>query len=469
MLRFSPKLERLLFAMFIVGILALVGMGIWVSQHYSLQELSETYREVTVSLQTQARLDRESAQSHHDTVSADNPISVHTDAAYPGYTLVVQDNTVDNAVLLDMDGRVVHAWKVQPSDRPSGLFSWLNNHDYRDYYWRDIHLLANGHMLIVSDSRTRTPYAYGIKEMGKDGTVIWQHEGAHHHVDLSDEHLLYMPAQKITPPPAINGITFKNQRILNDYVLVLSRDGREIKTISLPEAIARSPYREAFRRHVGRRIYAGDILHVNYVQSLSESMAAAFPMFKPGQLLVSMRNIDTIGVLDVASEAFVWMKQGPWRGQHMANFMPDGGIMLFDNKGGSPMWGNRHTSRIVEYYPQSDRLEVLYGASDNHLFYSELGGTYESLPNGNLLITETMSGHLFELTPDKKIAWFYTNPNLRDGKLRPIVVARRYSPEYVWKAGLISDEEYQKSIKAQPPAGISPPAAPVPTGGGSRP
>ncbi len=34
----------------------------------------------------------------------------------------------------------------------------------------------------------------------------------------------------------------------------------------------------------------------------------------------------------------------------------------------------------------------------------------QKLPNGNVLVTSTHHGHLFEVTPDKRIVWDYVSP-----------------------------------------------------------
>ena len=47
---------------------------------------------------------------------------------------------------------------------------------------------------------------------------------------------------------------------------------------------------------------------------------------------------------------------------------------------------------------------------DNRFFYSSIAGTAEPLPNGNVLISSSQGGRVFEITPDREIVWQWTPP-----------------------------------------------------------
>ena len=57
----------------------------------------------------------------------------------------------------------------------------------------------------------------------------------------------------------------------------------------------------------------------------------------------------------------------------------------------------------------------------------------QKLPNGNVLITESSGGRLFEVTPDKRIVWEYINP-VRVGE------KDRYIPWLIGGARYATDE-----------------------------
>ena len=87
-------------------------------------------------------------------------------------------------------------------------------------------------------------------------------------------------------------------------------------------------------------------------------------------------------------------------------------ILVFDN-GRSRGW-----SRVVEVDPETKKIVWQYRAKD---FFSRLRGGAQRLPNGNTLVTESVKGRVFEVTPDGEIVWDFSNPEVtKDGKRRQI-------------------------------------------------
>jgi hypothetical protein len=89
----------------------------------------------------------------------------------------------------------------------------------------------------------------------------------------------------------------------------------------------------------------------------------------------------------------------------------NGNITIFDNGTNRP-GGNR--SRVIEMDPRTNKIVWEFAAQgapvQGNSFYSSFQGAAQKLPNGNFLVTSTMEGHMFEVTPDKKIAWEFQNP-----------------------------------------------------------
>src|SRR5439155_12536962 len=142
----------------------------------------------------------------------------------------------------------------------------------------------------------------------------------------------------------------------------------------------------------------GDILHTNSVQVLDSRLADKFPQFKPGQVLISLRNLNAIAVLDLDEEKVVWAARGIWRGQHDAQFLDNGRILIFDNN------GSEKTSRVLEYDPQQQSYPWVY-ESDPPSICSERG-MCQRLPNGNTLMVDSIHGIITEVThEDKEVVW----------------------------------------------------------------
>jgi hypothetical protein len=69
------------------------------------------------------------------------------------------------------------------------------------------------------------------------------------------------------------------------------------------------------------------------VEVLREAVAPAFPMFRAGDVLLSLRNLDTLVVADGRTWRIKWAMTGPFLGQHDPDFLPNGHLMVFDNRG----------------------------------------------------------------------------------------------------------------------------------------
>jgi outer membrane protein assembly factor BamB len=142
-----------------------------------------------------------------------------------------------------------------------------------------------------------------------------------------------------------------------------------------------------------------DIFHLNSVKVLTRQLAPKFPMFKPGQVLVSMCHLDTIAVLDIDSGKLVWAARGPWEFQHDPQFLDNGRLLLFDNLG-SPT-----ESRVLEYDPTTQAFPWSYSGENAKPFLSKLRGMSQRLPNGNTLIVNSDAGKILEVTRDKELVW----------------------------------------------------------------
>ncbi len=214
---------------------------------------------------------------------------------------------------------------------------------------------------------------------------------------------------------------------------MLSPDGKElIEPISLLEVFQNSPYStllspletsakstppqattdEALRELRQRQ----DVLHANSVNVLNATQAAQFPNLKPGQVLVSLRNLNALGVIDPTTRSLVWATTGPWRAQHDAQFLDNGNLLIFDNSG-SP-----RGSRVLEYNPRNSTFPWTYPGVENRPFYTKIRGMCQRLPNGNTLIVDTEENQIFEVTAEKETVWNCLTPF-------HVLTARRYRPE----------------------------------------
>src|SRR5262249_2074565 len=219
-------------------------------------------------------------------------------------------------------------------------------------------------------------------------------------------------------------------------VVILSPEGRELETIPLLEAFAQSPYASILdsvpkhaaltdqggdgssqpRQAVGDEpIYpkTGDPLHTDSVKVLRRAVAAKFPLFQAGQVLLSLRNRDTVAVLDRPTRRVVWAAQGIWQAQHDATFLDNGHLLVYDNL------GSRRGTRILEYDPQTQAFPWGYTNDHARLIKASFHGMKQRLPNGNTLIVDPDNRRLFEVKQDKELVWETICPLLFDPRSLP--------------------------------------------------
>ena len=97
-------------------------------------------------------------------------------------------------------------------------------------------------------------------------------------------------------------------------------------------------------------------------------------------------------------------------GSHHASYIGKGRVMVFDN-GSERAESNLSRSVIVDI--KSGKIVWEYQANDSTSFFSYRQGASQMLPNGNVLVTSSNHGHIFEVTPDKKVVWDFVNPIFR--------------------------------------------------------
>jgi hypothetical protein len=166
---------------------------------------------------------------------------------------------------------------------------------------------------------------------------------------------------------------------------------------------------EAFRQShfaplLGRGAAIVDMLHSNTVQVMDGPGVDRSGVFKRGDVLTSVRNLDVVAAIDMDREQVVWALTGLWRAQHEPTLLATGNVLVFDNKGHMGM------SQVIEFDPLTQEILWSYVGTPENGFYSESSGAAYRLANGNTLIVESNSGRAFEVTRNERIVWEYYNP-----------------------------------------------------------
>jgi hypothetical protein len=154
---------------------------------------------------------------------------------------------------------------------------------------------------------------------------------------------------------------------------------------------------------------AGDVFHLNDVEPFPASMKPGF--FQRGDMLVSLRNSSVVLVFELSTMKIKFITIGQFVRQHDPDFVDGNTISVLDNNSvvdGSDLKieGVHGQSRIKTMTAPSFEPQTYYEASD---FYTPILGRHQWLSNGNLLITDSWHGRVFELDPQKTIVWEFMN------------------------------------------------------------
>jgi hypothetical protein len=273
--------------------------------------------------------------------------------------------------------------------------------------WNSTFLLDNGDILGVRKED-------GVLRIGADSELIWRADiRAHHDLDVF-ENTIYALTRKSVVKPEIH----PDRIIAEEFVTRLTMDGEVIDELSVVDALIHSEFRNLLPAvndldFGGRKSYYSEtpvcLTHANHVEVMDGSLAHMSPIYKRGNLLVGMRNMNTAMIIDPGIRKVVWA-WGPNNlvYPHDPELLDTGHIMTFNN-------GHKR-SEVIEIDPLTYRVYWRYSADD---FFSRMRGGSQRLPNGNTLITESDTGWAFEVTADGDRVWEFANPNVSDdGKRR---------------------------------------------------
>lgn len=350
--------------------------------------------------------------------------------AFSGYTfLTAFTGERFEGLLLDMEGRIVHRWHVSPPE------VWPDP-EHVDVVPDDWEASWHGALMTPEGEVFASIGGAGTVKLDHCSRVVWNvPRRTHHDIDLlpNGELLIanlyevreYRPDRpRIFPGP--DGYYY------DETILRVAPDGTILEEFSLIDSILASNRFELLVSGPGASatMRANDPLHNNTVEMLRADMAAAFPLFAAGDIMVSMRNINTIAVLDGKTKQIKWSLTGPFLGQHDPDFLPNGHILLYDNRitGGSPTFGN---SRLIEIDPLTHRIVWQWQGQGIYAFYNESRGEAAPLPNGNVLAVDSHGGRVFEVERESgDVVWEWVNL-IEPGWVGMVVDAERYPPEHV--------------------------------------
>lgn len=326
--------------------------------------------------------------------------------------------------VIDREGNVLHTWKTDPVELWGDMGLQLERHQELVRSDNGIHgiwLFPNGDVLFNIEY-------VGLTRMNAKGEVVWQlSEYTHHSVTRDEDGNFWVCGawQYEDPQEAMKVFPGRPLPIHEDRCLKVSPDGKVLKEVSTSSIVLHHP---ELRRVVRKTalLASADILHQNDVDPLPSDLADQYPGFEAGDLLISLRDIDTVLVIDPDTEEVKWWTDRYTNKQHDPDWIGDGWISVFDNNVDSAQGRVLGGTRLLAIHIPTGASKVLIPPADAlfsppsrkipRRFFTAIGGKAQRLPNGNWMLTEVTRGRALEVDPKGRTTWEWVQQPVREGK-----------------------------------------------------
>jgi hypothetical protein len=341
--------------------------------------------------------------------------------------------------LIERDGSIVARWPVSFSAILGGV-EGVYATPATDWN-TDIH-----GALALPDGSVVFNFEYlGLVKLDRCGKLVWKLEKpTHHSVEPSESGGFWVPSTRYVSEKEPSKYRPFTTPYYEDTILHVSDGGEVLQELSVVRMFYDNKL-EALLTATGENITANrawdrEIVHLNKVGELGRALAADFPGFAAGDLLMSIRELNMVLVADPRTGRIKWWRIGPWHRQHDPQFKAGGQIVVFNNNAYRTAFGTDNpyawidpstprVSNIMEIDPQTGAYRVVYGGKPGQEMLSVIRGKVELRPGGGLLISEFEAGRTFETNADGSTVWEFIN-RYDDDEVVEITGARLYPSDY---------------------------------------
>lgn len=345
----------------------------------------------------------------------------------PGLTLVsgmAADRRMA-ATVVDANGKPVHRWQIdlfdlwpdrshlpaslQPKERPGTLIHGTV-------------LLPNGDLVFNFER-------LGLIRLDICGSVVWRLPYRTHHSIYRDESGNFWVPGQITRTEPSDALPNYRPPFEDYTVLEISPAGeilREISVFDLLIANGRRGLLHMATTSDWQTEVTGNTLHLNDVETFPSDMAAG--VFRRGDIMISLRNINTVLVFDPDDLRITFISTGQVLRQHDPDFVDGDTISVFDNNNLMPDQTGQ-ASRIVTLSATDGSADIRFAGTREKGFFTDIMGKHQLLANGNILITESRRGRAFEIDRENAVVWEFYN-KVSDGLIGVISDAERLPPQF---------------------------------------
>jgi hypothetical protein len=334
-------------------------------------------------------------------------VNVHRPNSFSeGLTLVsglTKDGDIE-AKVITREGEAVNRWLIDWFD---GFWPDPRHIPEEEIPKRRPATLIHGIALLKNGDLLFNLHGFGLVRMDLCGNVVWRLPyQTHHSVHVDETGNIWVAGQKRIR---------EYSRALPNYrppfeeytVLKVTPSGEILREISIFDVLIKNKFQGLLfmsAKYSKSTVVSGDTLHMNDVETFPSHLQPG--AFEPGDIMVSLRNIHAVMVFDPDTLKIKYVTVGKVVRQHDPDFIDGNRISIFDNNHvASESQGAQ--SRIVVMSATNDQMQVIYSGSSEQPFYTNVMGKHQWLPNGNILIVESMKGRAFEVDSQGALVWEY--------------------------------------------------------------
>lgn len=333
--------------------------------------------------------------------------------------------------VLDRRGEVLHEWRFDAKQLwPGTRDDPMAPADPFQEFAHGTYLFENGDLLLNVEY-------HGLVRLNARSEVVWKLDRrTHHSVHRDEDGNFWVSVLDFATdlPKVVEKYLGLWPPVHVEGALCVSPAGEILEEHDFLAALVASEHKSLlWTVGPGAATRRGDLVHLNDVEPLPKALAAQYPRFAAGDLLVSLCFLNAVFVYDRQTRAIKWLASGPWVRQHDPDFLGDGWISVFDNRTDeSPAGQFLGGSRIVAVQPHTGAQRILHAGSTQGTglrrpFYTSLGGKAQHLANGGWLLTETTAARVFEVDAEGRIRWEWVQEPERKGMVCEVLEGTRYA------------------------------------------
>lgn len=214
----------------------------------------------------------------------------------------------------------------------------------------------NGDLLVVYRYLDfHSPENAGLARVGGSGRILWHrrdHSRGEPYVAAGDTAFVLGKQRRedAAPAPRVRGWSCENGEAVRDVVNVLDGDGRLLEQVSLLGVLPESPWAPEFQR-----ADPCSPVHASSVSLVGEDVSGLEDV-RPGDVVLSLRNLNAIAILDRATYQMKRFARGTFQGPHSAKHWRGTEFVLFDGGG-----GRVRRDGVLDFHSRVLRIDVENG------------------------------------------------------------------------------------------------------------